>query len=134
MFIAVLNVSDAGVIQRYRIDASTEYLDELAPLVELPTGVMSIDYLIGDLANTGRGVGTEMIAAFMQRLWVDHPVCPCVIVPVHAENIASWRALDRCGFVRVAVGELVPDNPVDSRHHVILRLDRPTASPSPRGA
>jgi aminoglycoside 6'-N-acetyltransferase len=48
-----------------------------------------------------------------------------VIVPVHADNIASWRTLEKAGLTRVAHGELDPDNPIDDRRHYIYRVDRP---------
>jgi aminoglycoside 6'-N-acetyltransferase len=125
VFVMVVDGEDVGLIQRYRIDADLDALAALEDIVVVPQGAMSMDYLIGDAHRTGKGLGTRIIAAFVERLWTDHPSCPCVIVPVHAENRASWRALERSGFVRVAEGELEPDNPADTRDHVISRLDRP---------
>ncbi len=43
---------------------------------------------------------------------------------VHAENRASWRVLERAGFRRVVAGYMTPDNPIDTAHHFIYRLDR----------
>ncbi len=48
-----------------------------------------------------------------------------MLVPVAAGNVASWRALERAGFVRVAEGPLTPDNPVDPTDHVLYLLRRP---------
>jgi aminoglycoside 6'-N-acetyltransferase len=36
-----------------------------------------------------------------------------IVVPIVAGNRASWRALEKAGFVRIAEGDLAPDNPVD---------------------
>lgn len=66
-----------------------------------------------------------MIAAFMRLLWRDHPAAPAVIVPVHTDNIASWRMLERVGFRRIATGMFTPDNPADDGRHVVYRMDRP---------
>jgi RimJ/RimL family protein N-acetyltransferase len=41
------------------------------------------------------------------------------IVPVAAGNVGSWRALERAGFVRVAEGDLEPDNPVGPPLHYV---------------
>ena len=49
------------------------------------------------------------------------------LVPVHADNRASWRALERAGFTRVAEGDLEPDNPQDTRDHVVYRRRRATS-------
>jgi aminoglycoside 6'-N-acetyltransferase len=38
---------------------------------------------------------------------------------VAAGNVASRRALERAGFVRVAAGPLTPDNPIDPPDHVV---------------
>ncbi|MGZ6617794.1 MAG: GNAT family N-acetyltransferase, partial [Solirubrobacteraceae bacterium] len=57
--------------------------------------------------------------------WHRYPDADDVVVPVVAGNRASWRALERAGFRRVATGELTPDNPVDPRDHVVYHRHRP---------
>ncbi|MBI2769029.1 MAG: GNAT family N-acetyltransferase [Burkholderiales bacterium] len=125
VFIAWRNGRPAGLAQRLRWHDYPEYLQEMQGLYVVPAGALSIDYLIGEQSSTGRGWGTEMIAAFTQRLWGDHPSAPSVIVPVHEDNTASWRMLERMGFRRVAAGMLTPDNPADDDRHVVYRMDRP---------
>jgi aminoglycoside 6'-N-acetyltransferase len=117
MCIAALDGRPFGFIQRYPIAAYQEYIDELAPLCEVPPGALSIDYFIGEPDLRGRGLGAAMIAAFVDG-------SQDVIVPVVAANRASWRALERAGFVRVAEGELEPDNPIDSRDHYVYRRSK----------
>ncbi|MGW2712055.1 GNAT family N-acetyltransferase [Streptomyces sp. NPDC001356] len=123
--LALLEGRPVGLVQRSRLLDYPEYLAELAALVPVPDGAMTIDYLVGDPRRTGRGVGTAMIRAVIARTWQEHPAAPCVLVPVVAANRASWRALERAGFRRVAVGDLEPDNPVDDRAHYLYRVDRP---------
>jgi aminoglycoside 6'-N-acetyltransferase len=130
-FLALTASRPFGLIQRYPLAAYPEYGDELAALLPVAPGAMSIDYLIGDPACRGRGLGAAMIAAFVARLWPEHPGATQVIVPVAAGNRGSWRALERAGFTRVAEGELEPDNPADPRDHVVYALARPSAD---RGA
>lgn len=108
-----------GLIQRYPVAAYPEYLEELAPIVDVPAGAISVDYLIGEPDLRGRGLGAAMIAAF-----VGTSPGGDVIVPVAVGNRASWRALERAGFERVAEGELEPDNPLDPPDHYVLRLRR----------
>ncbi|WP_250038381.1 GNAT family N-acetyltransferase [Paractinoplanes maris] len=123
--LALLDGAPFGLLQRSFLHDYPEYLDELTPIVTVPPRAMTIDYLIGDATATGRGLGTVMIRSALEHLWAEHADAACVIVAVHAGNIASWRALERAGLTRVAEGELEPDNPVDDRRHVIYRLDRP---------
>ncbi|WIN00397.1 GNAT family N-acetyltransferase [Actinoplanes oblitus] len=124
-WLALLAGRPVGLFQRCWWTDYPEYLAEMTPVYPPPPGAVSIDYLIGEPEDTGRGLGTSMIAAFVARTWADLPGASCVLVPVAAANRASWRALRRAGFVTVAEGELEPDNPIDDRRHLVLRRDRP---------
>ncbi|MFE2560595.1 GNAT family N-acetyltransferase [Streptomyces sp. NPDC059352] len=116
-----------GLVQRCRFADYPEYVAELADAdVEVPDGAMSIDYLIGDPRMVGRGHGARMIRAIVGATWTDHPDATAIVVPVHAANRASWRALEKAGLHRVAEASLEPDNPVDDRAHYVYRVDRPS--------
>lgn len=125
VFVVTVAGRDAGMIQRHRWHDEPAYVTEVSPHLDIPDGAMSVDYLLGTEEARGGGTGTAMLGAFMELLWRDHPACPCVIVPVHAGNRASWRALERNGFTLVAECELEPDNPAHTRDHRVYRLDRP---------
>lgn len=124
VFIAHCDATPVGLIQRFRFGAYPQYIDQLAHILAVPADVTSIDYLIGPSHALGKGIGTAMIAAFVTRIWVDFPDTPAIVVPVQADNRASWRALERAGFERIAEGELEPDNPADRWAHYIYRLKR----------
>lgn len=113
-----------GLIQRYALDAYPEYVEELSTVISVPPGAVGIDYMVGEPEMRGRGLGAGMIAAYVGRSWEAFPDASDVIVPVSAANPGSWRALERAGFERIAEGELKPDNPRDSRDHVIYRRGR----------
>ncbi len=114
-----------GLVQCSLFADYPEYAAEMAAVVEVPEGAMTIDYLVGDPEQTGRGLGTEMIRAVVAGIWARHPDVSCVIVPVSAANRRSWRALERAGMRRVGEGEMEPDNPADGPEHVVYRVDRP---------
>ena len=116
VLVALLDGRPFGLVQRYPIAAYSDYLEELSALISVPPGAHSIDYLIGEPDLRRHGIGTAMIEAAVR------PVAADVIVPVAAGNRASWRALERAGFERVAEGELEPDNPADPRDHYVYRL------------
>ena len=126
VFIAWRDGQPFGLAQRFRIAAYPEYVRALAPLTEVPQEAWSIDYFVGEPSDTGRGRGTAMLEAFTRQLWRDQLSASALIVPVHVQNIASWRALEKTGFIRAAEGPLVPDNPADTLHHYIYRLERPS--------
>jgi aminoglycoside 6'-N-acetyltransferase len=125
MFLALSGDRPFGFIQRYRIDHEPRYAAELAWVCAVPPAALSIDYFVGEPDLRGRGIGARMIAALVARSWAAHPGANDVIVPVAAGNAASWRALERAGFARIAEGELEPDNPVDPPDHVIYAIRRP---------
>lgn len=114
-----------GLVQRCLLADEADYLNELRAVVEVPAGAMTIDYLIGEASDTGRGLGPQMIRAVIEQTWADHPGASCILVPVSAANRASWRALEKAGMRRVAQGPLRPDNPIDGPDHVFYRVDRP---------
>ncbi|WP_152364353.1 GNAT family N-acetyltransferase [Microlunatus speluncae] len=124
-FLALLDGVPFGLIQRSRFDDYPDYRAEVAAHIEVPPGTVTIDYLIGEGGMIGRGVGTRMVLALVERTWIDHPDAPAIIVPVAAGNIGSWRALEKAGLVRIASADLVPDNPIDPPLHHLHRIDRP---------
>jgi aminoglycoside 6'-N-acetyltransferase len=126
--LAFLDGAPLGLLQRSFLHDYPEYLTELAPITPVPHRAMTIDYLIGDAADVGRGIGTHLIRSALSQLWADHKDAECVIVAVHADNIGSWRALEKAGLARVGSGELDPDNPTDDRRHHVYRVDRPTST------
>lgn len=58
-----------------------------------------IDYLVGDAAERGRGVGSAMIRAFVAEVvFGRHPTWTQACASPLAVNVASVRALARAGF------------------------------------
>ncbi len=114
-----------GLVQRSVIGDYPEDLAEFRLLVDVPDGAVELDYLIGDAALRGRGLGSRMIAAVLDETWLVIPTAPVVLVAVVAGNTASWRALEKAGLTRVAEGPMEPDNPVDDPLHYVYRVARP---------
>ena len=114
-----------GLLQRSVIADYPEELDEFATLADVPEGAVQLDYLIGDPAVRGRGLGTRMIAAAVADTWRTRPAASAVLVSVVAANVASWRVLEKAGLQRVAEGVQIPDNPADDPLHYVYRVDRP---------
>ena len=124
VFLACTGGRPFGLIQRYKIADYPEYVEELATVCPTPESAVSIDYLIGEPDCRGRGLGAAMIAAFVAESWAAYPDASAVVA-MHQHNPASWRAVERAGFRRIAEGELTPDNPIDNRDHYVYQLDRP---------
>lgn len=127
VFLVLAQDEPIGLIQRYRLGDEDESLAELRAILRVDDDDWSIDYFIGAPDRVGRGTGTEMIRAFVADLRDAHPEARRVVVPVHRDNVASWRALEKAGFVHAADGDLPPDNPADSPHHVVMVLTPPSS-------
>lgn len=112
-----------GMIQRYRIDQNPDWVDSLS-VIELPPGALGIDYLIGELDLTNRGIGRRVIAEFVERTWREIPDAATIIVDVDPDNRPSWRVLERAGFEHIWTGELEAADPDDAGPAHIYRLDR----------
>ena len=95
-----------GLVQRSFWHDYPEYVDEVAHLLTIPTDAVTIDYLIGELADTGRGLGPAMISGAVADTWRTRAGAGSIIVPVAAGNRASWRALEKAGPIRIAEGDL----------------------------
>jgi len=127
-WLVLLDGEPVGLIQFYFFHDYPEYVEEMAPIMDVSTTAGSIDYLIGLPDMTGRGLGPAMINAFVDRLVDAEPRLGSLVVPVAAGNPASWKALQRAGFTKIAEGDLEPDNPIDPPLHFILEriLERKT--------
>lgn len=125
VFIAHREGRPVGLVQCFALSDYPEYVDDIARWTEVPANAWSLDYFLGEPEMLRRGWGSELVGQLTGLIWSQAPKATAVIVPVHADNRASWRVLERNGYRRVARGEFEPDNRVDSREHFILRLDRP---------
>ncbi len=123
--VAALDGRPIGLLQRSATRDYPEDLAEFAAIIEVPEGAIELDYMIGEAALRGRGLGTRMIAAAIEDTWSAHPAVPAVLVAVVAANVASRRALEKAGLRRIAEGAMSPDNPVDDPLHYFYRCDRP---------
>ncbi len=124
---AELNGRPVGFLFRYSIHAYVEYVDELTEAgIEVPPGAWSMDYLVGEPTVLRRGVAAAMLRVAAGELWASEPTATCIIVPVHSDNEASWRALARAGFARLpGVFAMEPDVTTHDRRHVVSQLLRP---------
>lgn len=118
-----------GLLQRSVIADYPTDLAEFAALVDVPDRAVELDYLLGDPALRGRGLGTRLVAAAVEDTWRTRPGVPAVLVAVAAANRPSWRALERAGLRRVAEGPMTPENPGDDPLHYVYRVDRPPPRP-----
>ncbi|HTZ08295.1 MAG TPA: GNAT family N-acetyltransferase [Acidimicrobiales bacterium] len=107
-FVVELDGHPVGYVQRYRI---ADYPDWAALVGAEAAG---IDYLLGDPARVGRGLGPRVVAAFTRSTLARYPDLGAVTVAVAQDNRRSWRALEKAGFTRVFAGVLDSGDPSDA--------------------
>ena len=122
-FIVSFAGREMGFMQRYVMADNPEWLSALS-VVQCAPDALGFDYFIAEPDMIGRGIGTAMIGEFIARTWDRHPEATTIIVDVDPNNPASWRALEKNGFVRVWEGELEIDDPDDQGPTVVFRLSR----------
>jgi aminoglycoside 6'-N-acetyltransferase len=83
-----------GIMQTFMLESYPEY-DRVFGVAK----AASIDYLIGEQAYVGRGVGAQMIRAFVERVVREvYPQAVAVATSAEVENGASLGALRKAGF------------------------------------
>lgn len=104
-YIAVLDAQPIGFIQSYVVMGSGEgwWQEETDP------GARGIDQFLADAELLGRGLGTRMVRAFVERLFED-PAVTKVQTDPSPSNERAIRCYRRAGFV--AHREIItPDGP-----------------------
>ena len=113
VFVASLDGEPIGIIQRYRFLDHGSWAATIAATEHVFPGAAGIDYLIGDAARIGRGIGTAMIDRFSAQLFDELPDVDVIVVTPQADNRASCRALEGAGYEDVWHGRLDSDDPAD---------------------
>lgn len=97
-WIAMLDGRAIGWIQCYAVTDSDEEFTAWRRL-GVTESAAGIDYLIGEPAERGRGLGSAMIRAFVQDVvFARHVHWTQACASPQAANIASCRALAKAGF------------------------------------
>jgi aminoglycoside 6'-N-acetyltransferase len=99
-----------GMIQTYLV---SDYPD-WDQVVHVGPDVAGVDLLVGEEDRIGRGLGPEILAAFVR----DHVTASSVVATVEEENRRSWRAFEKAGFRHLR------DVEEEGKPHRLMRLDR----------
>ena len=115
----------AGIIERYLVADDPGWARAVAATGAVAGCAAGIDYLIGNLALTGRGYGTGVITAFTPMTFARYPEAEAVVAAPQQANVASWRALERAGYRRWWSGRLDSADPGDAGPAYLYGIRRP---------
>ena len=99
-WLLVLDGEDVGYFQVYDVGYDTEYREACAT-VGVDAGTGGMDYLLGDPALIGRGIGTAAIGRFVDDVVFGLGPYPAVTAGPDPKNAASIRVLEKNGFAFV---------------------------------
>jgi RimJ/RimL family protein N-acetyltransferase len=116
LYLVLLDGRPVGFIQAYLVADHPDF----AALVGLGAGVAGIDLFVGEEELTGKGLGTEVLRAFVRDIVFAAPETTACIADPDVRNAASIRAFEKAGFRRA--GEFFDPN--DGELHAIVRLER----------
>jgi aminoglycoside 6'-N-acetyltransferase len=115
-----VNGRDVGYTQAYQVSDYADYADATGE-----ADAVAFDYLIGDPAPIGKGLGTRMIWEFLRDVLVpEYSSSPRFLASPDHRNTASLRALDKCGFTRGADIVVPSDDGGEPATEVVCTLDR----------
>ena len=113
-YLIMLDSRPVGMIETYLVTDHPEWEE----IVRVGEGVAGVDLLIGEDELTGRGLGVEILEAFVRDVVFARPgTRACVATPEEA-NRPSWRAFEKAGF------RYVRDIEEHGLPHRLMRLDR----------
>jgi aminoglycoside 6'-N-acetyltransferase len=102
------------MIETYRVSDFPEW----EKIVEVGEGVAGVDLLIGEPDATGRGLGPQILEAFVQDVVFALPETHACVAAVDEANKRSLRAFEKAGFTYIR------DVEEEGRPHRLMRLDR----------
>jgi aminoglycoside 6'-N-acetyltransferase len=117
-YLIVVDGRPAGMIQTYLVADDPEW----EAIVGAEPGLAGVDLLIGEEDLVGRGLGPEVLLAFVRDLVFARPATSACVATVEEANRRSWRAFEKAGFRHVR------DVEEEGRPHRLMRLDRPAQS------
>ena len=113
-YLIVADGRPVGMIQTYLVFDYPEW----ESLLHVGPGVAGVDIFIGEEDAVGRGLGPEVLRAFVADVVFAKVETHAVVAGIEPENTRSLRAFERAGF-RFAL-----DYVEEGRPHRLLRLDR----------
>jgi RimJ/RimL family protein N-acetyltransferase len=120
VFVIELAGRTVGIIQCYRHADHADW--DRAVGVPAAAG---IDYLIGEAAHCGHGIGSATITGFAPQVFARYPDVAVLVAVPQAANYASRRALEKAGFSLLDERQLDSVDPSDAGPSAVYALARP---------
>jgi aminoglycoside 6'-N-acetyltransferase len=117
LYAILLDGREAGMIQTYLVSDYPEW----EAVIGVGDDVAGLDLFLGEAELLGRGIGTEVIRAFVTEVVFARESTRACVADPDLDNTASIRAFEKAGFAKVS--EFV--DPEDGRLHALVCRNRP---------
>jgi RimJ/RimL family protein N-acetyltransferase len=117
LYVIELDGQAAGFIKTYLVSDYPDY----AALVDVGEQVAGVDLFLANADQTGRGLGSRVLDAFVNDVVFASPTIRACIADPAVENAASIRAFEKAGFTRVReIREPTDEHPL----HMLMRREK----------
>ncbi len=116
LYAVVVDERPVGLVQTYLVRDYPLH----AALVDAGDEAAGLDLFIGDEVLVGRGLGSEVIRAFVDEVVFARAATRSCVADPDVRNIASIRSFEKAGFSRVRDYH----DPNDGEWHALVRIDR----------
>lgn len=113
-FLIVVDDRPVGMIQAYLVADHPEW----EAIVQVGPGVAGVDLFIGEEDAIGRGLGPEILGAFLTEVVFTREGTHACVAGVETANTRSLRAFEKAGFRAAREYE------EEGRPHTLMRLER----------
>jgi aminoglycoside 6'-N-acetyltransferase len=128
--IAELPAGPVGFLQWYRWADYPDY----ARRIGAGSDEAGFDYLIGEAALCGKGLGTRLIAALIDHILEQDPTVGGFVIDPEQANTASRRVLEKNGLLLVAMTETGDPEDPQAGPTAVYRLRLAAADPAESAA
>jgi aminoglycoside 6'-N-acetyltransferase len=113
-YLIVVDDRPIGMIQTYLVADYPEWEE----ILHVGPGVAGVDLFMGEEDAIGRGLGPQVLRAFIAEVVFARDATHAVVAGIEPENPRSLRAFEKVGF------HFAFDYEEEGRPHRLLRLDR----------
>lgn len=117
LYVIELDDRAGGLVETYLVSDYPEY----EALLGTGEGVAGLDLFLANAEQTGRGLGSKVIAEFVRDIVFARPTTTACVAGPNSDNAASIRAFEKAGFT-ITREFREPDD--DNRLHLLMRRDR----------
>ncbi len=119
-YIIEIDGQGVGYIQVYRLADEEEYRRQ----VDVPPEAVAMDLFIGEPEFRGKGWGTGVLRACLERLVFGEMEAPLAMIAPDPENARAVRSYEKAGFRPLKRVYVTDDDPGNTGWELLMLLER----------